>query len=360
MPEHKLKRINLLIQACNLTCPMCSMNVNNKEIGQVLIDYPGATKGPQLNLEEYKKFFEQLKPLKPAVSISGGEPMLFRHMTELIEYLKYNCEITVGMTTNGTLFNADKLERISRAASSITVSIDGLKEKHDEIRGKGNFDITINNINSLLELKNKGIAKSQIASLFCLHEGNYTSAEETADYLLGEIGIEHLTISFVIFSTIDTLKKHTEWVRMKSLPEYMDIKLTRGGYSSRADFSRLEFEEIFNIKERLKSRYKNIRFEPDFKSIQDIKKYFLTDDVMDQYFATYCRPSFSSMTLISNGDVLFYPQCFQIKLGNIRNDLPINIWNSDKYTSIRKALSKDLSPVCAHCCANRVEKSSGF
>src|SRR5688572_6945469 len=137
----RLRRINLLVQACNLTCPMCSMNVNNKDIGQILLDYPGASKGHQLRLEEYKAFFDSLRPYRPDVSISGGEPMLFNRMTELVEYLGGECGYPVGMTTNGTLLDGDKLERVGRALSSVTISIDGLQERHDRIRGQGNFAI---------------------------------------------------------------------------------------------------------------------------------------------------------------------------------------------------------------------------
>ena len=74
LSKRPFKKVVVLIQACNLDCPMCSMNVNNSEVPQVLRDYPDATKGPQLKLDEYVSFFDQVKRYRPAVSIAGGEP----------------------------------------------------------------------------------------------------------------------------------------------------------------------------------------------------------------------------------------------------------------------------------------------
>jgi MoaA/NifB/PqqE/SkfB family radical SAM enzyme len=352
----RLRRINLLVQACNLSCPMCSMNVNNKDIGQILLDYPGASKGHQLRLEEYKAFFDTLRPYRPDVSISGGEPMLFNRMTELVEYLAGECGYPVGMTTNGTLLDGDKLERVGRALSAVTISIDGLQERHDRIRGQGNFAISTAALRALLELKRAGRAKTSISSLFCLHEENYQDTEAVADFLLRDVGVENLTVSHLIFSTPQTLAAHEQWVKRKGLPEYMNIRLTRGGYSSRADLSRMDLAAVFETKERLKARYRNIRFEPDFRTLDDLRTYFLTDEVMNAYFASSCKPSRTQLTLLSNGDVLFFPQCFQVKLGNIRTESAQAIWNSEVQSAIRRALSDDLSPICAHCCANRVSK----
>ena len=352
----RISRVNLLVQACNLTCPMCSMNLNNTEIGQVLRDYPSASSGPQLRLDEYKAFFESLRAHKPAVSIGGGEPMVFPYMVELIEYLVNDLGFPVGITTNATLFTDEKLERLGQAAPNITISIDGLRARHDEIRGVGNFDISVGNIRKLLELKRAGRARARIASLFCLHDANYEQTADVAKFLFEEVGIEAQTISFLLFSRRETLARHEDWVHHKGLSDNFRIALTKGGVTSFADFSGMDFEGIWNTKQDLQRRYENIRFEPNFRSLEDLRTYFLTDDVMSVYFHRSCNPSRTQFTLISNGDVLFFPQCFQIKLGNIRQQSPEEIWHSDLFRQIRAALARDLSPVCAHCCANRIEK----
>ena len=69
-------KINLLFRGCNLRCPMCSMNANRADLPQILRDYPGASTGPELTLDEYKRVFPPLKKQKPIVSIGGGEPFL--------------------------------------------------------------------------------------------------------------------------------------------------------------------------------------------------------------------------------------------------------------------------------------------
>jgi MoaA/NifB/PqqE/SkfB family radical SAM enzyme len=351
-----LQRINVLMQACNLRCPMCSMNLNNKEIGQILRDYPGASCGPQLTLPEYKEFFDQLGCIKPDVSFAGGEPTIFRFLPELVEYLKGKYGINSGITTNGTLFTQESRSRLLRTASAITVSVDGLEQFHDSVRGVGNFSIAVDALRKLLDQKRREGVGASISSLCCIQSGNCKDLEAIAEFLINEIGVEHLTFSFLIFSTNETLAAHESWRIKRDLPEVYRIKTTRGGQSSFEDFSCLDFEAIFTQKEKLKHRYKSIRFEPDFHSQEDLKTYFTTDRYMPIYFGDVCRPSRDTLTLISNGDILFFPQCFQVKLGNIRETRVSSIWQSDLFRQVRDTLSGDLSPVCSHCCANRVEK----
>jgi organic radical activating enzyme len=64
------------------------MNANNPKIPQILWDYHGASVGPELTLEEYKKMFRDLEHWRPVISIGGGEPMTFPPMIELIAFLK--------------------------------------------------------------------------------------------------------------------------------------------------------------------------------------------------------------------------------------------------------------------------------
>ena len=99
-----------------------------------------------------------------------------------------------------------------------------------------------------------------------------------------------------------------------------------------------------------------MRFEPDFKTKDDLKTYFLTDNLMAEYFSSACRVVRTEIFLISNGDLMFAPQCFQLKCGNIRDVNFEDVWNGPIYDRLRSALAEDLSPVCVHCCSNRVEK----
>ncbi|MBW6440693.1 PqqD family peptide modification chaperone [Patescibacteria group bacterium] len=73
------------------------------------------------------------------VSIIGGEPFKHEGLMEILEYCQSR-EMAVNLVTNATLIDKatiEKLANISRLV--IIVSLDGTKEIHDYIRGKGVF-----------------------------------------------------------------------------------------------------------------------------------------------------------------------------------------------------------------------------
>ena len=78
----------------------------------------------------------------PYLTISGGEPLLrYDLVLETIEYAQSH-GIKVGMVTNSSLLNEEKLTSLVEAGlHRIAISLDGAtKETHDEIRMPGSFD----------------------------------------------------------------------------------------------------------------------------------------------------------------------------------------------------------------------------
>jgi pyruvate-formate lyase-activating enzyme len=74
------------------------------------------------------------------VSLSGGEPLVYRHLEEVVDRaLESGFRVT--MITNGILLSKASPELLSRL-SGIAISFDGLAATHDEIRARsGAFDL---------------------------------------------------------------------------------------------------------------------------------------------------------------------------------------------------------------------------
>ena len=72
--------------------------------------------------------------------ITGGEPLLWESLFEVLDYgfgLGYE---TIFMNTNGTLLTKETSKRLADyGGSSISVSLDGPEDLHDRIRGKGSY-----------------------------------------------------------------------------------------------------------------------------------------------------------------------------------------------------------------------------
>lgn len=113
---------------CNLKCKHC---------------YDVFTGGRQLSEEDQTMIIENLVAEKcKRVTISGGEPLVVgENVFKFAQKIK-DKGMKVVMVTNGTLVKKFPLSYY-KVFDHIQISLDGPKEVHEQIRGKGTFDKTI-------------------------------------------------------------------------------------------------------------------------------------------------------------------------------------------------------------------------
>lgn len=138
--------INLYVQIeitnrCNLRCKHCYIENYIKD----------------LSLKEFIFYFNKIenyiKDKKGIinVAITGGEPLVNLEWMDIIQYLR-NRDIVgeIVLFTNGTLNDQKSIDFINKIGiTSVQVSLDGIPEIHDQIRGKGNFERAINGIQKI-------------------------------------------------------------------------------------------------------------------------------------------------------------------------------------------------------------------
>ena len=126
---------------CNARCTMC--NIWQK-------------KSPPVMPAEY---FENLSPDLLHINISGGEPFLHPDLPAIAKIIKRKCpRASIDISSNGiaTELIIDTVKKISKIDPKIGVriSLDGLKDTHDRIRGlPGVFDAAMATIAGLRKLK---------------------------------------------------------------------------------------------------------------------------------------------------------------------------------------------------------------
>jgi radical SAM protein with 4Fe4S-binding SPASM domain len=123
-------------KTCNLECVHCYADADTKRfIGE-------------LTTEEAQRMIEDLADFKvPALLLSGGEPLVRPDILDLAEYATA-LGVRVTFSTNGTLIDEKKAERIAKiGVTYVGISIDGSEERHDRFRGrKGAFRDAIRGI----------------------------------------------------------------------------------------------------------------------------------------------------------------------------------------------------------------------
>ena len=95
---------------------------------------------PEVSKEDYRKLLRKIRQdfsgRLPMLCITGGEPMLRKDFFDITEDAK-DLGFSWGMTSNATLIDDGIAGRLYRAGmKTISVSLDGLPETHDAIRGR--------------------------------------------------------------------------------------------------------------------------------------------------------------------------------------------------------------------------------
>lgn len=149
-----MKLVIDLTNKCNLKCKHCGNAnelINDKDIDFIPI------------LQNF--------PFKISkVDLMGGEPLLYYKTNYLLQYLNEN-KIPFSIITNGQFDESFAKKILLDSLTSISISIDGLREENDFIRGIGSFEKARFFIGYLL--KNRNEKETQIGINFVVNRLNF-------------------------------------------------------------------------------------------------------------------------------------------------------------------------------------------
>ncbi|MFH1453573.1 MAG: radical SAM protein [Armatimonadota bacterium] len=144
----KLMPLNITVSLtfhCNSRCRTCNVWTRNVD---------------EFTLEEFDKTFKSMGKTPYWFTLSGGEPFLRKDILDICKSLYKRCAPKViNIPTNGILYDVipEKVKQICEALPGtgvvINLSLDGVGEKHDQIRGvPGNYEKWIKTYKALREL----------------------------------------------------------------------------------------------------------------------------------------------------------------------------------------------------------------
>ncbi|MFO8017076.1 MAG: radical SAM protein [Promethearchaeia archaeon] len=131
---------NLMVnitERCNLKCKHCY--ITNKD-------------PVDMELQKLKKIIKDFYELQGIrLILTGGEPFIYKHLKELLSYLK-EFALQKVLLSNGTLITQNKelIDLLKDNNVEIFISMDGLEESHNDFRDANCFQDTIDGIKFLL------------------------------------------------------------------------------------------------------------------------------------------------------------------------------------------------------------------
>ncbi|WP_434444006.1 radical SAM protein [Lentzea sp. E54] len=335
-----------LTYKCNLRCTHC-YQWNEQGFFR---DFSVQQQRTELDITIIEDVLRMTAPLRSKLFLWGGEPLMHSGFSEVAALVE-RYPRTVNMCTNGLLFkrNMEHLLRIGENLN-LLVSLDGLGEDHEALRGKGTFKRTMENIRTMLDLKRSGAWDGEL-SLSCMVShvtvGKMYEFMEWAE----ELGVNTVYFQFPWFispevaEAMDRLYDEAfAWLN----PATGTKKPTWHSYTYR-----LPPEQLPVLREsmaRLAARQwrVRVRYQPQLEA-DEVADFILGTSRPAQH-RNKCLAVSNRMEVHADGNVSsckFFPE---FVVGNLYDTPAAELWQSPSFREIRKIMSANgMMPVCSKC-----------
>lgn len=283
-----------------------------------------------LQIDQIESIFKQL-PRMDGVRLTGGEPFVRTDLLEItnlaIRYLK---PLGVHITTNG--FLTDRIvdlcaNRPRKVPLQIMVSLDGLKEKHNHIRGSSiAFPNAMKTIESLVKLRRKWNLDIAVNQTIVDQEG--IEQYQLLKSLLKPMGVRHQMVMAYDTSATYSVERNKD-VAPKQV----------GQFAMFGQIPDRELESLFdNVQRDLRQIPWWARLAKSYY-IRGIAERLLGDPDTKQYTNPSCVALNSHLRIFPNGDV---PTCqFNSNIvGNLKEMAFAELWRCAQIQSQRDWVRK--------------------
>ena len=210
IPTMEIKMNNL----CNLKCRMCnpmdSTSWNDwdqieefyKKEDNYLVEKVvtlNLKKKPFLDSfvdnDNWWSSFKKLLPYFRRVEFAGGEPLMDPTHYRILDMLKpFGSQIEIKYATNGTMLGINKGRTINDywphfRSVAVNVSIDGINDSYNYIRGNGNWDDVVKSVKDIQRIPNV----SRIVGAVAVQISNILILDKMIKYFLDDLGIVFYT-----------------------------------------------------------------------------------------------------------------------------------------------------------------------
>ena len=326
---------------CNLRCKMCGQwGLKGSSHA-----YPSEELIKQLSINDIKKLLDDVAEFRPAITLFGGEPLIYRELPEVIRLIKER-KMRCNILTNGVLLE-EKAESIMDAGiDEIIFSLDGPREIHDEIRGTaGTYDRAIAGFQKIARLKKeRGTNRPLINISSTIFEVNYSRLDEIVrsaeDMFASSITFHHL-----IFLSKEIYSRHDRIFQ----DQFSCSSHDWAGFV-RENTPNILPEKLIQMLKKLRSLKTDVDVSV-YPNLTDpeIKRYYSSFDFLPDSYKNRCISPWMVAYIFPDGTVRPC-QSLNYTIGSIKENSFKKLWNSERALNFRQILKKDRHfPVCIRC-----------
>ncbi|MFO7761994.1 MAG: radical SAM protein [Thermodesulfobacteriota bacterium] len=287
-----------LSRACNLRCIYCYAS-------------SGFPLEQELSLEEVFDVVDQAVVLgaRKIIILGGGEPLLYRDLLPVIDYLKEH-RVTVDLFTNGTLITEEIAAGLFERQVSVVVKMNSRNpELQDQLAGK------------------QGAAQKIINGLEFLQQAGYPDEQHT-------LGIE----TIICRQNYEELPELWLWARNRGIIPYIEM-MTQQGRATEHPELELESGKIRELFNRLSELDRN-----------EFGNHWIPHPPLA---ASQCARHEYSCTVTANGEIYPCPGV-NVSAGNIRQTKLEDILKKSKPFIELRDIRRNIKGRCARCWLKQV------
>ena len=334
-----------LTRRCNLKCRMCEQHRHQSRSATVLSWYEPAR---ELPLAAWRDLLDQVASFRPRLYLTGGEPLLYPHLPELIREAKKR-RFVLHLQTNGTLLDRAADLLAAAGVEMVTVSLDGPEEVHDRVRGQeGAFRRTREGIAALIAAR--GGRAAPLLLLNCvISKANIPVLDQMVPLAL-ELGADILQLQHTIFNSRNNVEQHNLWLS-REFAETQGLDLVTPSIPA-GEFYETEItgEDLPGLRAGLEEARRRaqgrlrLQFLPNLPAAR-LESYYLD---LNYPFPQVCQDLWKGCRILPDGTV---SPCLHLVAGNITRQPFREIWNGPQMQRFRQLISRRLFPGCARCCS---------
>jgi len=252
-----------LTSRCNLKCKMCAVHKYTTRPEE------------EMKLEEINKIIGVARERfgVDQLILTGGEPLLIGE--RIIDVIRYAAGkgIAVYLTTNGYLLEKYALDLVKAGVSHFHVSIDGLKETHNRIRGDdSSFDRAVAGLKALVDLRGRNNYGYNVVVATLVLKNNIDELYELYKYA-DEIGAD-------VFDLLSYIPDNTDfgstdftalWPDSGDIDRFLEVHKRICSQKTK----RIKMNNFFDI-DFMSSYYRRQMHELDWKCFAGYKNIFIT------------------------------------------------------------------------------------
>lgn len=348
---------------CNLRCKHCfewNEEGYHHQLGK-------SERGNEIPLAMVEKLLKATESTQAPFYLWGGEPLMYKNMQGLMDlFEQYPRWITI--CTNGLLIEKH-LEQLMRVDQQLAllVSLDGLEEDNDAIRGKGVFKRVEASIKKILALRKANQFSGKISLCLTINDSTVGKLYDFVQYF-SDLGIDSVYMVFpwyipknVAMQMNDWVKKELPWKQAKLDASNMNTMTAHAAtprkkpdneYSWHGYTYHLSPENIPALLDDIARIGKEtwgcrVRFHPNLEPHE--VEGFVKGSTKPAENKTFCTAIRNRLDVLPNGDVSsckFFPE---LEVGNLQLIPLKDIWHGRAYQAFRKQLNCGLMPVCSKC-----------